>query len=200
MDWSWLEPCPERVSKREAEVAEIKKAAQQVMSKSMTHTILELIERLGAYEKWKEVPEDICPQEKVHNCGALANLENKPGPTNCSEPQQFQRCLKVLFKNTETFSRNGPEFMEGVFEFQLWLLQKQWKTLRKEQHKSTKNTDMDQYCWNVLKQVHRVKLDKDRDRVALNMVGDYKRLSVNPRALGFCEDEGGQKKGAREAY
>ena len=87
--------------------------------------------------------------------------------------------------------------MEGVFEFQLWLLQKQWKTLRKEQHKSTKNTDMDQYCWNVLKQVHRVKLDKDRDRVALNMVGDYKRLSVNPRAEGFVKTKEVKKRSAR---
>ena len=87
--------------------------------------------------------------------------------------------------------------MNGVFEFQLWLLTKEWQTLRKAQHASTKHTDLDQYCWKTLKVVHRMAAVADREKLALHMAGDYKRLSLNPRAEGFVST--GKAKGLAKA-
>ena len=71
--------------------------------------------------------------------------------------------------------------MRCVFEWQLWLLRNAWTKLRMDLHPSVKNVSQDMYAWRAIKCIHRMAQLSDREAVTLNMVGDYRRLSMNPK-------------------
>jgi hypothetical protein len=89
--------------------------------------------------------------------------------------------MESLMKVTATYKRKGEAYMSGVFEWQLHLLHNAWTKLRMAMHPSVKRVDRDAYIWRAVNLVHRMANVMDRDHVCLNMVGDYKRLSMNPK-------------------
>jgi len=191
LDWTWLQESGAipQVGKAptpvmQEELLQIKARAAVVHQKSSARTLVQIVDEIGRFEEAANVPEDVCgPEDASYRpaAGALAALHTKPGPHNAAQVVPFCRCVDALFKDTPTYKRRGAAFMRCVFEWQLWLLRNAWTTLRMDLHPSVKNVSQDMYAWRVIKCIHRMAHLADREGVALNMVGDYRRLSMNPK-------------------
>ena len=110
-----------------------------------------------------------------------------PGPYNAGSVEKFSLCMHQLFKQTVSYARRREDGLECLWEWQLWLLRNQWQDLRKAQAPAVckPKLSLDEYVWQILKRVHKMKEIADREKLMLSMLGDFKRLSTNPRSVTF---------------
>ena len=142
----------------------------------------QIVEALGQLEQVADLTHDIVDREIVVGRGALANLDTKPGPTNAAGKDKFPRCIEYLLKDTDCFSRHSTSVWQQVCEWQLHLLHINNLDLMQLNAPTVKRLDFQAYTWRALKQVHIIRNIADRNNVASHMVGDFKRLSLNPSA------------------
>ena len=114
----------------------------------------------------------------------MAVLDDVPGPTNAGEVEHFNLLMDQLFKKTVTYVRRKQPFMKHVWEWQLHLFRLHYIEKRKRQDPEVKRMDFDFYTWRTLKRINAMKPEV-KATMALHLVGDYKRVSLNPRGTTY---------------
>ena len=178
LDWSWLKPSvasSDLTTGQEEELAIINAINVEVQQKSTARTLVEIMEQIGHFKETAVSSDEVIGSEDANL------LDTTAGPHNAAQPQPFSQCMDVLLRETPTFKHRGQPFMHCVWEWQLWLLRNSWTKLRMEQNPSVKRVSRDQYVWRILKRVQGMALLQDLEVLTLSMVGDYRRLSMNPR-------------------
>ena len=118
------------------------------------------------------------------NKGTLACLDEKPGPTNAGEVELFTQCMDALFGKTSTYLRRKAHFMHQVWDWQLHLFRLHWQDKRKKQDPEVRKTDFNLYAWRMLKRINAM-TSETKGNIVLHLVGDFRRLSLNPRGTIF---------------
>ena len=112
---------------------------------------------------------------------ALAKLQAKPGPTNVDQRKFFFQTMKTIFSGSNRWKakKKMENLMPQVCDYQLYLLQQMFRELKMKDAPEVRGCSRPEYIWDCLRQVNKIKDDKDRDHVLAKVIADYLKFGLN---------------------
>ena len=111
---------------------------------------------------------------------SMVALQAKPGPTNADLAEPFLRVCDTWFSKCSKYN-NKPEIVHQALQYQLFILQQEYLTLRLAGASATQKLTRAAYVWDALRAANRVP-ESERPRLLNAILGDYQKHGLG---LGF---------------
>ena len=189
MNWEWLAGAEEMAKQPPTDgmmrEEEEQRAAREQLVKMRSHSLKDLLEGLGTVEMHASVPDNIGDAQTLAGRGTMANIADRPSATNCDQLSRYYQAMQLLFGKTPAWQRTNHKFMESVCEWSLHLNNVEYQKLRKARDASVLRKTRAEWMWGLLKNVQKIKAPEMRNRLVLNLLGDYHRFSLNPQVRSY---------------
>jgi len=118
-----------------------------------------------------------------HSCAlAKLNYYARPGPQNVDQSKFFFQKMKIIFSGTERWKQKNKieNLMPQICDYQLYLLHQEFRELKMKDAPEVRGCSRPaEYIWECLRQVDKMKENRDRDRVLAKVIVDYLKFGLN---------------------
>lgn len=117
---------------------------------------------------------------------SMANLSLHPTKHNIVEYEYFERFWRIVLQKSKHWNKQKETFQKDVLQFHYVALKDHFNTLVHQKDSRVFKriggrghyVEMGDYFWSIGRAAYA--MEQDKDKLCRNLIGDYKKLSLNP--------------------